>query len=280
MIATQLPANSFLSDVRVFGVDSEGRLAETVGDPLESLPQLALETGRAEITIDDGALQQDASAAIAIPVHRGGRVVSIVVLVAKQLSIQSDDLVGVLEVWEPVAPYEELALKTGYYGKMERFHNVSSYVRFEKGNGLPGQVWRECRSIIHDDLANHPGFLRAAGASAELLRTAIGIPVQSETFRGAALLISSPVSPIARGFEVWRAGDDQFTLVEAAYQDPDGGRTLQDTLPEDQGLPGLARAAGGAVLCDDPELVQAGVADAADREVFAVWPSRCMNRIP
>jgi len=40
-------------------------------------------------------------------------------------------------------------------------------VRFEKGSGLPGQVWQDRRGVIHDELATHPGFLRAAGASAE-----------------------------------------------------------------------------------------------------------------
>ena len=181
-------------------------------------------------------------------------------LSAKVLSDDRDDLIGVFEVWEPVGVYQELALFQGYFGRMDRFQNVSSYVRFEKGTGLPGQVWQQRTSVIHDDLSNHPGFLRAAGASADLLVTGIGLPVASTAFHSTAVLISSRVSPIAGGFEVWQADDSHFSFLGGAYRDfADGVQLPPDaSLPLDAGLPGLAGNEQGAVLCQDPKIIFAG----------------------
>ncbi|WP_044252238.1 hypothetical protein [Rhodopirellula sp. SWK7] len=214
---SSLPSNCFLSDVVVFDVDEMGALLPSRRNELVPLAELASQSGTAVVTSDD--LPLDSSAAIAIPVHCEQRVVSVVVLLARNSDGASESPIGVFEVWEPIGIYDEVALKDGYYGKMERFHNVSSFVRFERGSGLPGQVWQDRCSVIHDDLANHPGFLRAAGASADLLRTAIGIPVASDSFRSAAVLISSSLTPIARGMEVWTAlaDQDEFQLSSSAY---------------------------------------------------------------
>ncbi|MGI9473546.1 MAG: GAF domain-containing protein [Rubripirellula sp.] len=191
--------------------------------------------------------------------------VSVITLSAKQLNDEHDNVVGVFEVWEPVGVYEELALKVGFFGKMERFRNVSSFVRFEKGNGLPGQVWQQRAGVIHDDLSNHPGFLRAAGASADLLVTAIGLPVATNAYHASVLLISSCVSPLARGFEVWQPVDDGFSLLGGAYRGLGDGIDLpaETHLPTGQGLPGLAARAGSAVLSEDVETLFAGRGEAA-----------------
>ncbi len=260
LAVSSLPPNSFLSSICVYSVDADGQLRDSIGAPVEQLVRRAVDCGSARVAIDDDTMNSDSSAAIAIPVHRGGRVVSVAALLAKRLPDDRDDVIGVLEVWEPIGIYDELALKCGFYGRMERFRNVSSFVRFEKGNGLPGQVWQQRCSVIHNDLSNHPGFLRAAGASADLLVTAVGIPVASRAFHGTALLISSAVSPLARGFEVWHVRDDAFSLADRAYCGLGGGIELpRDTLlPTETGLPALASRAGGAVLCDDAETIFAG----------------------
>ncbi len=260
LTVSSLPKSSFLSDVSVYHVDDDGQMQNAIGAPIEQLAWAAIESGSARISTDQTVIHCDSAAAIAIPVHRSGRVVSVAVLSAKVLNADRDDLVGVFEVWEPIGVYEELALHHGYFGKMDRFQNVSSFVRFEKGTGLPGQVWQQRKSVIHDDLSNHPGFLRAAGASADLLVTAIGIPVASTAFHSTAVLISSRVSPIARGFEVWQADDSCFSFLGGAYREL--GEDIQlppeATLPLDAGLPGLAANAGGAVLCQDIKTIFAG----------------------
>lgn len=122
---------------------------------------------------------------------------------------------GVLEIWAPVGNYQDLALTTGYFGDLERFQNVSSFVRFERGSGLPGQAWDRGLTVIHNDLKNHPGFLRAAGASAESLETAIGIPLISDSRAESAVIISSSTTPFSRACEVWTpSGDGEFLLAD------------------------------------------------------------------
>ncbi len=255
-------SHSFLSDVRVYDVDVSGHLIDPVGLPTESLATRAIESGCAEVTTDSSVMSDDSSSAIAIPVFRDQRVVSVAVLSARTLNDERDDVVGVFEVWEPVGVYEELGLKAGYYGRMERFRTVSSFVRFEKGNGLPGQVWQQCCGVIHDDLSNHPGFLRAAGASADLLRTAIGIPVAAQRYHSTAVLISSAVSPMAKAMEVWQTEDDGFALLGGAYDSEETAERLalhsNAKLDLLSGLPGLANQANGAVLSDDVDRLMAG----------------------
>jgi putative methionine-R-sulfoxide reductase with GAF domain len=260
LLAATLPDNCFFADVRVYDVNEEGQLTCPDGAPIEALALAAIDNGTAEVSIDRESLFRDSSAAIAIPVFRNGRVVSTVVLSARSLEKHSDELIGIFEVWSPVGIYEELSLASGYFGRMERFQNVSSFVRFEKGTGLPGQVWQRRMGVIHDDLSNHPGFLRAAGASADSLTTALGIPVASSTFHGVAVLISSKVTPMTRGFEVWKVQDNHFQLVDRSYAGFSEGVALplNATLRFEAGLPGLANDARSAVVCDDVERVFAG----------------------
>ncbi|TWU03722.1 hypothetical protein Pla100_06520 [Neorhodopirellula pilleata] len=217
LTTSSIPTNCYLSDVAVFDVEADGHFAHNRFGEVLPVVHRALASGTAEVTTSQ--LPLDAASAIAIPVYRDNRIVSIVVLLSRKSDETIQDPIGVFEVWEPIGPYEEVALKDGYYGAMERFHNVSSFVRFEKGNGLPGQVWDRRCAVIHDDLANHTGFLRAAGASADLLRTAIGIPIAGDRFHAAAVLISSVSTPIARGMEVWSVLPDSndFELTSSAY---------------------------------------------------------------
>lgn len=260
LAVTTLPATSFLTDVRVYDVDESGQLAFATQAAIEQLALASVQSRCAEISDDAAVTLEDSAAAIAIPTIRNDRVVSVAVLSSKSIRPDHDDVVGVFEVWKPVGEFEELALSKGYFGRMERFQNVSSFVRFEKGTGLPGQVWQKRTSVIHDDLSNHPGFLRAAGASAELLATAIGLPVAGTDFQGTALLISSTVSPLARAFEVWQAEENGFRLLDASYAGFEEELVLlPDTeWPLDSGLPGLAAESGTAVLSEEPTVLYAG----------------------
>lgn len=270
LTVSSFPPSAFLSDVSVYDVDASGELVGCVGSPIEHLARAAVESGSSEITTRAEWLSSESVASIAIPVHRGGHVVSVATLSARRsndIHEEQDDLVGVFEVWEPIGVYEEVALKLGFYGRMERFQNVSSFVRFEKGNGLPGLVWQDRCAVIHDDLGNHPGFLRAAGASADLLVTAIGIPVASTAFHGVAVLIGSNASPLARGFEVWHADRGGFCLLGGAYRNLPSPYCLNPgtLLDGREGLPGLAASRGGAVLCTSSEVLRCGMpSDSAD----------------
>ncbi|MEM9365018.1 MAG: GAF domain-containing protein [Planctomycetota bacterium] len=252
----QLPVNSFLSGVHVLPVQGSGIEKAGVGQLDPWLSEI-IEFKTPLVTEDATLLPNDAAAAFGVPVFCDGSLTSIVVLCATKTlppEVDAAEPVGVFEVWRPIGPYEEVHLASGYYGKMERFHNVSSFVRFERGTGLPGQVWEKGVGVIHDDLSNHPGFLRAAGASADLLQTAIGFPVVDADFIASVLLISSGRTPIARGFEVWHRSGDDFELLGGSYRGLAEGFVLPNgsKCSSEVGWASKLTAARGAVLSESP----------------------------
>ena len=256
-----LRSSTLLADIRTYEV-IESHLTDQDSSVIGQLASKAAESGAAEIHQDaDPSGDASMAAAIAIPVHRGGRVISVVALALKPAS----DGVGVFEIWEPVGSHDEVALRDGYFAHLERFSNVSSFIRFERGSGLPGQAWASGQAVIHDDLPNHPGFLRAAGASAGLLQTAIGLPVMDgEALMSVAMLISSAATPIARGFEVWNALEDKFVLEGAAYQGLRESLQISRDVefPLDSGLPGLVNKRGTAATSSDASVLMMGREDA------------------
>ena len=253
-----LPPTGYFRELHVLDV-VDGQVDSTGDDRIDSMMASAA-GGEPQLCSDPRHLPPEASAILALPIHRGGEVISVVAMVAKSRLADGTPTAGVMEVWKHVPPYDELALATGAYGAMERFAGVSRFVRFEKGSGLPGQVWDQNLPVVHDDLSNHPGFLRAAGASAEILRTAVGCPITAGgDWIASVLLISSTVSPMARGFEVWRADDEGHELSTAAYHDLAGGFALKlGSRAPGGSLADLVAMHGSAVLTDDPEAVMAG----------------------
>jgi len=256
-IGTAKPASEFLARFEVYDVDPSGNAsAVTDEDRLQTLVHAVATGGLPEIVTDRSKLPEGIAAVLIFPIYRDGGVVSVVALAA------SDDssALGVFEVWEPVGTHDEVRLAKGYYSQLERFQNVSTFVRFEKGSGLPGTVWDRHRAVVHNDLPNHPGFLRAAGASAEALTTAVGIPIFDDEFVASVVLISSAKSPLARGVEIWAADGDGFILVEGAYPGLADRFSLKagTRLSGDQGLPGLVASRGGATVCEDADCYAAG----------------------
>ncbi|KAA5539703.1 GAF domain-containing protein [Roseiconus nitratireducens] len=255
----RLPDHSFLSDAQVLEIH-DGGAGMTDDSRLDALVYRTIESGNAGVEKHPDLLPGGTAAVLTIPVYREQELRSLVLLAAKHdppPAVVHPEPVGVFEVWEPVGPYEEVALASGYYGRMERFQNVSTFVRFERGNGLPGQVWEQQTAVIHDDLGNHPGFLRAAGASADLLQTAVGIPVIADQFRSSVLLLSAHRTPIARGFEVWRRSDDEFVLQQASYFELGSACQVSPgtTMKRDAGWAELLLQAGGAVLSVEPTIL-------------------------
>jgi len=251
------PISDFLSRFEVYDVDQSGQSsAVTRDDRLHSLVHSVASGGLPEVVTDRSRLPDGIAATLIFPVYRGGEIVSVVAIAASD----HPSALGVFEVWEPVGAHDELRLSSGYYSSLERFQNVSTFVRFEKGSGLPGTVWDRHRAVVHNDLPNHPGFLRAAGASAESLTTAVGIPIFDDEFVASVVLISSAKSPLARGVEIWAADGDGFVLIEGAYPGLAEHFWLAagTRLAGDAGLPGLAAGRGGASVTDDPACYAAG----------------------
>lgn len=259
----KLLSTSILSELRAYDV-ADSKIIHGDDSPLSLLAARSIATGMAELlpAPPEGDAESHIGSAISIPVYRAGQAVSVVVLAIRPQS----EGAGVFEIWEPIGPYEELKLRAGYYAHLERFSNVSSFVRFEYGSGLPGQVWSEKRSVIHDNLPDHSGFLRAAGASAGLLQTALAIPICDAELASVAVLISSKATPIAKGYEVWKAEENEFRLCSVAYQgvSEDGRLEMDTTIPTAFGLPGLAREHQGASTTQNDLILRAGRKSASE----------------
>ncbi len=254
VVSPKLPPNAFLSDVRTYEVDAQQGMVADSDSELDELATRAVASGNPELVVEPANSNRPYRSAIAIPIYRNDLVVSVVVLATNT----SQEAVGVFEIWSPVGVYEELGLSNGFFGKLSRFQNVTSFVRFEKGSGLPGQVWNALRARIHDNLSNHAGFLRAAGASADSLNTAIGVPVMGKQYNASVLMISSAATPIARGFEVWQAEPDGFTLESSAYCSDDIRLESGTKLSLTNGLLGMAYERGTAVITEDESCLLAG----------------------
>ncbi len=265
------PANRFLSDVRVASIES-GEPAAQFGDALvDGAVAECAERGFPIVVAEE---EEPQIAVLCIPVFCSGQLTSVVALKVgdDDARVQASPPIGVLEVWQPIGRYRELNLTSGYFGQLDRFQNVSSFVRFEKGMGLPGQVWAFGHAIIHDDLRNHPGFLRAAGASADALTTAIGIPVVRGDFIATVVLISSKTTPLARGFEVWTAGEDTFELQACSYAETNDSIALAEgtRVRSGTGVLGQVQSSGQAILSDRPELINSGRPDHGGGEIGGV----------
>ncbi len=246
--------HSFLTNMIVLEIDDSGSSPSCPIPVAERAILASLETGLP--TIKQSIEGEADAVAMCVPIYRAQEIASVIVWVGNA----SDETVGVMEIWQPISEFDDLNLTQGYYGPLDRFQNVSSFVRFEKGMGLPGQVWRNLSFVIHDNLPSHPGFLRAAGASAESLQVAVGIPVFGEDFLATAVLISSDSAPIARGYEVWRCAEDHLLLESRAYQRLEQSLMYEvdQTVPLEGTLPGLAYMSGVATISEDPDIVYSG----------------------
>ncbi|MEM7478909.1 MAG: GAF domain-containing protein [Planctomycetota bacterium] len=205
---TRVSTNRFFKEVIVSQPDDGLAPYEQDSDLVRSVVASTL----ADLGPQISTAEESSEAACCIPVFMGQKLTSLVTFLINGVRDP-----GVMEIWKPVGEYEELSLASGFFGELDRFQNVSSFVRFEKGAGLPGQVWAKAHPVIHDNLAQHSGFLRAAGASAEALSAAIGLPIFASNFLATLVLISSDASPIAGAIEVWNRSDNCFELGTATY---------------------------------------------------------------
>jgi hypothetical protein len=148
--------------------------------------------------------------AIAIPIFSGQFLLSVIVL----LCGDDDELPGAIEVWgKNPERKNELHLKNGYYGTLEKFEWISRRISFQKGTGLPGSIWDYHIPQIVSDLSNSGSFLRASNAQLEGITTAFGIPFIYDSQNEYILtFLSAKGTPIARRFEIWLPDRDHKTL--------------------------------------------------------------------
>lgn len=162
---------------------------------------------------------------------------------------------GAIEIWENRD--DTLQLNDGYYGRAQRFAEVSRAMSFRHGEGLPGSVWVANTPKLMVDLGRSSAFLRSREAAACGLTHGVGIPVPVPgDKRYVLVLLSSPQTPIARRFELWDArmldsdGERQAVLIDGICE-REGGLWPKEYRPVEapsarpwQGPIGCALAAG------------------------------------
>ncbi len=149
------------------------------------------------------------AALIAYPVMKGQSVISVIVF-----GIGGGP--GAFEVWSR-DDRDELSISASYYSGLKSFEFISRHVKFPKGAGLPGAVWKTGQPRLASDLPHSAGFMRSFAADETELNVGLGLPVGSAAGHSDSILLvlSSNSKPIARGFEIWQPLASSNTAPEA-----------------------------------------------------------------
>lgn len=217
---------SFYDDVPSFEAASTDLTMEAgTGLPgqvyLEKKPIVFREFGGSDFARTEAAENDGLVAGIGVPVIRAGACIAVVVM----LFGGGETALGALESWEPVPDRLEVTLGSSYYAGMPRFEMISKYVQFPKESGLPGTVWSELRPKLLTGLATSKAFMRASGAGAESLSTAIAWPVadHGDHLYSVCVMLSSSKSPLAKVMQVWEPHEAQplvLTRTDDAIGNP------------------------------------------------------------
>lgn len=86
----------------------------------------------------------------------------------------------------------DLITKSGEHEDLKVFYQDSKHVHsFEKGVGLPGQVWEVKETVVLENLEDNDAFIRDTSSDLVNHQTAIGIPVlNNEEFLGCIVCLS------------------------------------------------------------------------------------------
>lgn len=148
---------------------------------------------------------------LSIPVFSGEFLMAVVVL----FFAAGDEVSGAVEVWQNRDYYDnELQLKDGYYGMLEKFEWISRRLTIMRGHGLPGLAWKKRSPAILTALGESTSFLRASHAAECGLNTGLAIPFfYTNRDVQVVTLLSTLSTPVARRFEVWRPDADHRYLL-------------------------------------------------------------------
>ena len=136
-------------------------------------------------------------AIIAIPVLSEDRIRGVVVLGLA-------DGFGGTEIWSR-DDRDELSISSGHYSGLDAFEFINRYVRFPKGAGIPGQVWKTGRPRLVTDPATNEAFVRTFENDPAKIDCVLGVPIGSSSgfATHVLLLLSTSQAPLATRFEIW-----------------------------------------------------------------------------
>lgn len=148
---------------------------------------------------------------IAIPVFSGDFIMAVVVFLC------GDDQhhAGAIEVWSNSSGNNtELAVIDGYYGTLDDFEAISRKIKFPRGSGLPGQVWKTGMPVLIEDLGLSSTFIRSPDARKAGITTALGIPVSVVAHQVYIMtFLSAKATPIAKRLQIWVPDESGQRLV-------------------------------------------------------------------
>ncbi len=150
------------------------------------------------------------TSAIAMPIFAGEYLRAVVVF----LCGDSEEHAGAIELWRASPDrIKEMELVNGYYGTMEEFAWISKSIKIMKGQGLPGNAWKNSAPLIMKNLGESATFMRAKKAHKEGITTALAIPAWIDESDGYIMtFLSAKGTPIARRFEIWYPDHKDGTL--------------------------------------------------------------------
>lgn len=231
----------YLSDGAYGGLDEfQEASAETVFAYGSGLPGLAWQARHPKILTafensvfarTEIAHAAGLTSAVAIPIFAGEYLQAVILFLCGN-SLDSESATGAIEVWCEDVELGCLKLSEGYYGDLARFETLSRSIQFQKGVGLPGEVFsKEEPKLIPDITVDSSAFLRAKYAKEAGISAGVGIPFFGEGEKNAVLtFLSSQATPIARRFEVWKPADSEEILEFT------GGIAGGETISEPAGM--------------------------------------------
>lgn len=164
-------------------------------------------------------------------------------------------LIKAAEVWQPDADGRFLSLSSHYYGAFSDFESISKSIKFDFGEGLPGQTWLEGRPLVWSDLENDL-FKRSAAARQADILCGLSIPIFVSDFLMAIVVLFFGHSEHDAGaVEVWsnQEGDSELNLADGYYGDLERFEWMSRRLSimRGRGLPGQAWAQRSPVIMKD-----------------------------
>jgi hypothetical protein len=124
---------------------------------------------------------------------------------------------GCLEIWNVDEARSVLRHAGGHYVACADLERISHLLQFQRGVGLPGQVWRRGVPVLMPNIARESSFIRSSVAQQIALERGLGIPIGDGRDVSQVLTMLARVDePFLRSAEIWRLSARDATLVGAA----------------------------------------------------------------
>lgn len=111
---------------------------------------------------------------------------------------------GAAELWTR-DDRDELSVSMSYYAGLTSLEFIHQYVRFPKGGGFPGKIWKSGLPRVADNLDSNADVVSTFDHDAAKITAAVGLPLGSSGGFASCvlLLLSARQTPLANTIELW-----------------------------------------------------------------------------